>query len=160
MDFFKMAELFFNFMMGQRRSIGERSQEISVEILNQVRRILILVVITLGALTMFCMGMSHLIERVLNNLDDGTFFFTPAIGVILLFLVICIGVLIYSTNKNIWLNIFKVEKIQKEEAPQNPIGVQIESVVSLLILDFIKEREFNREERKEPSKENKGGHHE
>jgi hypothetical protein len=68
-------------------------------------------------------------------------------------------VLIYSTNKNVWLNIFKVEKIQKEDAPQNPIGVQIESVVSLLILDFIKEREFNREERKEQSKENKGGHH-
>ncbi|MDD4974085.1 MAG: hypothetical protein PHY93_07020 [Bacteriovorax sp.] len=160
MDFFKMGELFLNFMMGQRRLIGERSQEISVEILNQVRRVLILVVITLGALTMFCMGMGHLIERVLNKLDAGSFVFTPAIGVILLFLVICIGVLIYSTNKNVWLNIFKIEKIQKEEAPQNAIGVQIESVVSLLILDFIKERECKREERKEHSKENRGGHNE
>lgn len=154
-----MGELVFKFMMGQRLNIGERSQEISVEILNQVRRILILVVITLGALTMFCMGMSHLIERVLNKLDEGSFYFTPAIGVILFFLVICIGVLIYSTNKNVWLNIFKKEKAQLEEAPPaSPLGNQIESVISLLVLDFIKERESNREARKNNPKENNGGH--
>jgi hypothetical protein len=35
MDLFKIAELFFNFIMGK-----QRSKEISVEILNQVRRIL------------------------------------------------------------------------------------------------------------------------
>jgi Na+/H+-translocating membrane pyrophosphatase len=158
MDFFKMGELLFNFIMGQRLNIGERSQEISVEILNQVRRILILVVITLGALTMFCMGMSHLIERVLDRLDEGSFYFTPAIGVILFFLVICIAVLIYSTNKNVWLNIFKKEKNQKEDAPASPLGNQIESVISLLVLDFIKERESNRESRKHHPKENNRGH--
>ncbi|MDO9182718.1 MAG: hypothetical protein Q7U04_09930 [Bacteriovorax sp.] len=149
MDFFKMIELFLNFFMGQRQKIGERSHEISIEILNQIRRILILVVITLGALTLFCMGMSHLIERILNKLDEGIFVFTPAIGVILCFLLICIGVLIYSTNKNVWLDIFKKEKVSEPAPSQNPIGTQIESVISLLILDFIKEREFAREHKKE-----------
>jgi type VI protein secretion system component VasK len=141
MDIFKIAELIFNFFMGKKRSA-----EISVEILNQVRRILILVVITVGALTMFCMGMSHLIERILNNLDEGQIVFSPAIGVILFFLFICVGVLIYSTNKKRWLSIFKKER-NAEETSQHKIGSQIESVVSLLILDIIKEREYKRENR-------------
>lgn len=147
MDLFKMAELFFKFMMGQRSLISERSQEISVEILNQIRRILILVVVTLGALTMFCMGMSHLIERVLTKLDDGSFLFTPSIGVILGFIAVCIGVLIYSTNKNVWLGIFKKEPVA--QTAQAPLATStVESVISLLVLDFIKEREFSRELKK------------
>lgn len=148
MDFFKMAELFFKFMMGQRSLISERSQEISVEILNQVRRILILVVVTLGALTMFCMGMSHLIERVLNKLDGGEFIFTPAIGVILAFIAICIGVLVYSTNKKVWLDIFKKDVSLAPPAPPAAAVSTIESVISLLVLDIIKEREAGRENRK------------
>lgn len=148
MDFFKMAELFFKFMMGQRSLISERSQEISVEILNQVRRILILVVVTLGALTMFCMGMSHLIERVLNKLDGGEFIFTPAIGVILIFIAICIGVLVYSTNKKVWLDIFKKDvSLAPAVAPAAAVST-IESVISLLVLDIIKEREAGREIKK------------
>lgn len=146
MDLFKMGEMFLKMMMGQHSSFGERSQEISVEILNQIRRVLILVVITLGALTMFCMGMSHLIERVLNKLDDGSFIFTNAIGVILLFIAICIGVLVYSTNKNVWLDIFKKEKPGPlAAAPAVAAATStIESVISLLVLDIIKEREANR----------------
>lgn len=144
MDLFKIGEMFLKMMMGQHSSLGERSQEISVEILNQIRRVLILVVITLGSLTMFCMGMSHLIERVLNKLDDGSFIFTNAIGVILLFIALCIGVLVYSTNKKVWLDIFKKEK---PVAPAQAVAAAtstIESVISLLVLDIIKEREANR----------------
>lgn len=153
MDLFKIGEMFLKMMMGQHSSLGERSQEISVEILNQIRRVLILVIITLGALTMFCMGMSHLIERVLNKLDDGSFIFTNAIGVILLFIAICIGVLVYSTNKKVWLDIFKKEKPGPvEPAPASSVvSSTIESVISLLILDIIKEREANRATKKATS---------
>ncbi len=141
-ELFKMAELFFTYFMGNRQSLGLRSQEVSIEILNQIRRVLILVMITIGALTMFCMGISHLIQRVLNNLDEGTFIFTPSVWVILAFLIICIAILVYSTNKKVWLNMFK-----KEEAQKSPgfAGGQLESVISLLILDILKEREANRE---------------
>lgn len=137
-------------MMGQRSSLGERSQEISVEILNQIRRVLILVVITLGALTMFCMGMSHLIERVLNKLDDGNFIFTNSIGVIFLFIALCVGVLVYSTNKKVWLDIFKKEKTEPLTAAP-ALNSTIESVISLLVLDIIKEREAERAMRKTAS---------
>ncbi len=146
MDFFKFAEIVFNFIIGQRYKIGEKSQEISVEILNQVRQVLVLIMITLGALTLFCIGMGYLIERVLNKLDEGTLVFTPSLGVILAFLLLCVFTLLYSTNKSIWLKIFKKEKISKNENSNGPLGGQIESVLSLLVLDFIKEREFKREQ--------------
>lgn len=152
MDLFKMAELFFKFMMGQRSFISERSQEISVEILNQIRRVLILIVIILGAGALFCMGMSHLIERVLNQLDGGNFIFSNSIGVILFFLAICVGALMYSTNKKVWLDIFKKEAPVVAEAPSS-IANTIESVVSLLVLDIIKEREVNRSIKKAASQD-------
>lgn len=123
--------------------IGEKSLEISAEILNQLRRILILVVLTLGSLALFCMGMSHLIERFLNNIDTGAALFTPSIWFILGFLVICVGVMIYATNKNNWLDIFKADK-KETPAPAPVASNQLESVLSLLILDFIKEREAKR----------------
>ncbi len=145
-DIFKIGEFFLNYFIGRKNIIGEKSLEISAEILNQLRRILILVVLTLGSLALFCMGVSHLIERFLNNIDTGVAIFTPSIWFILGFLVICVGVMIYATRKQNWLDIFKAEK--KEEAPaQAPLlggSGQLESVISLLILDFVKERESKR----------------
>lgn len=151
-DLFKVGEFFLNYFLGKKNFIGEKSLEISAEILNQLRRILILVVMTIGSLALFCMGMSYLIERFLNNLDNGQALFTPSIWFILCFLIICIGVMVYATRKQNWLDIFKAEK--KEVAhPPVPAGANaIESVLSLLILDFIKERELKREQEKNHSK--------
>lgn len=148
MDFYKIAEFFISFIMGQRSLVGDRTQKMSAEILNQLRRVLILVLITIGALTMFCVGMAHLIERVLNKLDQGGFQFTPSIGVVLIFMLFCLCILLYSTNKSVWLNIFKLDKEHSDhhnEASASVLGTQIESVLSLLVLDFIKERESTRE---------------
>lgn len=154
-DFFKMFEFFFSTVMGSRQ-IGSRTQEISIEILNQIRRVLILVLISLGALTMFCMGVSQLIERGLNNMDNGTYFFTPSIWVILAFLGTCALILVYSTNKKVWFKIFRKD-IEKPVPSANTFGGgQLESVISLLILDIVKEREASRQresEKREHSKE-------
>lgn len=143
-DIFKLGEFFLNYFLGRGNMIGQKSLEISAEILNQMRRVLILVVLTIGSLTLFCMGMSYLIERFLNNLDNGQSLFTPSIWFILAFQAICIGVMVYATNKNNWLDIFK--SVKKEEPTQQlPVGGnQLESVLSLLVLDFIKERENKR----------------
>lgn len=150
-DLFKVGEFFLNYFLGKKNFIGEKSLEISAEILNQLRRILILVVMTVGSLALFCMGMSYLIERFLNNLDNGQALFTPSIWFILGFLVICIGIMVYATRKQNWLDIFKSEK-KEVQAPVPVGGNAIESVISLLILDFIKERESKREQEKHHSK--------
>jgi len=151
-DLFKVGEFFLNYFLGKKNFIGEKSLEISAEILNQLRRILILVVLTVGSLALFCMGMSYLIERFLNNLDNGQALFTPSIWFILGFLVICIGVMIYATRKQNWLEIFKSEKKEEASPPALVGGNAIESVISLLILDFIKERELKKEQEKNNSK--------
>ena len=154
-DLFKVGEFFLNYFLGKKKFIGEKSLEISAEILNQLRRILILVVLTIGSLALFCLGMSYLIERFLNNLDNGQTLFTPSIWFVLGFLVICIGVMVYATRKQNWLDIFKSEKIE-EAAPQTQsTGNAIESVISLLILEFIKEREQKRELEKNLTKVSK-----
>lgn len=143
-DMFRVGEFFINYFLGKKSLIGEKSLEISAEILNQLRRILILVVLTIGSLALFCMGMSYLIERFLNNLDQGAALFTPSIWFILGFLIICVGIMVYATNKKNWLDIFKSEKKEMPESQLPVSGTGLESVVSLLILDFIKEREHNR----------------
>lgn len=151
-DIFKIGEFFLNYFIGRGNMISEKSLEISAEILNQLRRILILVALMLGSLALFCLGMSHLIERFLNNIDNGAALFTPSIWFILGFLAICAGVMVYATNKNNWLDIFKAEK--KEVPAQPPVaGNQLESVISLLILDFIKEREAKRAQPKKDQPE-------
>ena len=148
MDIFKVGEILFSYFIGKRNAFSEKSFEISAEILNQLRRILILVVMTLGSLALFCMGVSHLIERFLNNIDHGDALFTPSIWFILGFLIICIGVMVYATRKQNWMDIFKSEKKEEAQAAlHTPIlggSGQLESVISLLILDFVKERESKR----------------
>ena len=144
-ELFKVGEFLLNYFLGKKKIIGEKSWEISAEILNQLRKILILVVLTIGSLALFCLGMSYLIERFLNNLDNGQTLFTPSIWFILVFLIICIGVMVYATRKQSWLDIFKSE-VKEEATSLLPAGVNaIESVLSLLIMDFIKEREQKRE---------------
>ena len=146
-ELFKLGEFFFNYFLNQKNIIGEKSLEISAEILNQLRRILILVVLTMGSLVLFCMGMSHLIERLLNNIDKGIFILTPSIWFILVFQLLCVGMIIWATNKKKWLDIFKSEKKEKAAAEKASSGHgQLESVISLLILDIIREREFKRDQ--------------
>ena len=154
-ELFRVGEFLLNYFLGKKKIIGEKSWEISAEILNQLRKILILVVLTVGSLALFCLGMSYLIERFLNNLDNGQALFTPSIWFILGFLFICIGVMVYATRKQNWLNIFKSER-KEEVTSQAPSGINaIESVLSLLILDFIKEREQKRELEKNLTKVSK-----
>ena len=157
MDIFKMGELFLNYFLGKKNAFSEKTFEISAEILNQLRRILILVVLTVGSLALFCMGVSHLIERFLNNIDTGETLFTPSIWFILGYLALCIGVMIYATRKQNWLDIFKSN--EKEDAvAQTPAltgSGQLESVISLLILDFVKERESKRAKEQQEQHPNK-----
>ena len=146
-DVIKLAEFLFKTFLGQSSLLSEKSLEISAEILNQLRRILILTVLTLGSLALFCMGMSLLIERLLNNLDQSQMIMTPSIWFLLAFQALCVLTILYATQKKKWLEIFKQEKEGKSsQAPQGPlIGSQLESVLALLVMDYIKEREANRE---------------
>lgn len=143
-DVIKLAEFLFKTFLGQSNLLSEKSLEVSAEILNQLRRILILTVLTLGSLVLFCIGMSFLIERLLNNLDQSQIIMTPSIYFLLIFLFLCVLTILYATQKKKWLEIFKQEKSSQPQGGPL-IGSQLESVLALLVMDFIKEREVNRE---------------
>lgn len=149
-DIFKLGEFFFSYFMGKKSLISEKSLEISAEILNQLRRMLILTVLTFGGLVLFCMGMSYLIERLLDNLDRGIFTLSPSIWFIFFFQLVCVGIILFATNKKRWLDIFKSGKKEasSEERAVAPAAGhgQLESVISLLIMDIIRDREFKREQ--------------
>jgi len=145
-DLLKVGQFFINYFIGGRSMLGEKSLEISAEILNQLRRILILVVMTIGSLALFCMGVSHLIERFLNNIDNGQAIFTPSVWFILGFLAICAGIMVYATRKQNWMDIFRSGRQEQQMQQNNHVAPgNLESVLSLLVLDFIKERESKRE---------------
>lgn len=150
-DLIKVVEVFVSYFLGKKNFFGEKSLEISAEILNQMRRVLILVLLSIGSLALFCMGMGHLIERSLNNIDNGQSFFTPSIWLLLGFQILCVGILLYATRKQIWLSIFKKDEVVASSTSSALPGTQIESVISLLILDFIKEREHKRDQHKPKS---------
>ena len=62
MDFSNLAELFISLVMGRTSLLGDRTQKLSATILNQIRRVLILVLVMIGAFALFCVGMAQLVE--------------------------------------------------------------------------------------------------
>lgn len=154
LELFKLVEPLLTLMAGQRQMITEKSLKLSAEILNQLRKVITLVAMLLGSLVLFCLGMSYFIDRTLDQLDNGAFSFTPSLIFLVVFMFICLVVVLYATNKNVWTNIFKKDRDEEEaerlenQRTQRETSNPIETAISLLILDIVKERE---EKRKNPS---------
>lgn len=150
LEILKLIEPMASLFLGQRQMISEKSIRLSQEILNQLRRVITLVAMLVGSLVLFCLGMSYFIDRTLDQLDGGNFSFTPSLIFLSIFMAVCLIVVFYSTNKSVWTSVFKKDQ-EEEEAKQQKAEVPnqganpIETAVSLLILDFVKEREFNRQ---------------
>lgn len=118
----------------------------SKEILQQIRRIILLLSVTLGGLLLFLLGMHFLVLRLLDQLDRGEFIITPSIIFLFVFLTLCLATIVYATRVNTWSKTF-AEKTPNEESLQQKPRIDfapIESAVSLYILDIVKEREWKR----------------
>lgn len=153
LELFKLVEPFLSLIAGQRQMITEKSLKLSAEILNQLRKVITLVAMLLGSLVLFCLGMSYFIDRTLDQLDNGAFTLTPSLIFLIVFMLICLVIVLYATNKNVWTNIFKKDRDEEEaerlenQRSQREVSNPIETAISLLILDIVKERE---EKRKTP----------
>ncbi len=150
LEIFKLLEPFVSLFLGQRHSLTEKSLKLSAEILNQLRRVLGLVGILFGSLLLFCMGVHYFIDRTLTQLDSGSFSFSPSMYFLLVFILLCLGGIMYAINKTVWTAAFKKDEDETNLKNQSQSGNNlnanpIETAVSLLILDFIKEREAKRE---------------
>lgn len=148
-----IAIFFGNLLKAQ--NLKEKSLRLSSEILQQIRRILILISLTFGAFVLFCISVGYFIDRTLNLLDHGSFYFTPSLIFLIVFMIVCLLIFVYSTNKNVWTEAFKKDQQEdkKEQETTSTGPSPIETAISLFILDFIKEREMSRNDKHENQKD-------
>ena len=113
-DLLKIVEPLITLFLGQRQMISEKSLQLTKEILNQLRRVVSLISMLIGSLILFCLGMSYFIDRTLDQLDRGDFSLTPSLIFLLVFMLICLALVFYSTNKNVWIKILKKDPEDEE----------------------------------------------
>lgn len=123
--------------------------ELSAELLNQLRRLLIIFAVTLTSLLLFLLGTHYIIIRILDQLDRSEFEMTNSIIFLLIFNSLCLAAIIYSTTRKTWNNTFAKKQDTTQASansmpPMSPNLEPITSAVSLYILDIVKEREWKR----------------
>jgi len=145
-DLFKLVEPLLAILMGSRRGLAENSLRLSADVLDQLRGILRLVAQMIGSVILFCLGMSYFIDRLLDQLDSGEFYFTRSLVFLTIFMLLCLVSIFYATKKSVWKAIF--EKNVEEHPPTSPLlgDGPVETAISLYILDVVKEREAKREQ--------------
>lgn len=147
MNLFEILKPLLQILFSQAGFMGvteTKALHLSKEILQQLRRIVILLSVTLGGLLLFLLGMHFLVLRLLDQLDQGSFTLTPSILFLFIFILTCLGTIIYSVRTKTWLKSFE-DKTTDNSTSQNRIDTApIESAISLFILDLVKEREWKR----------------
>jgi len=144
-DFFKLVQPIIALVIGCLRGPRENSFSIPDEILNQLRKLLLLAAQLVGSLVLFLLGMSYFIERLLDQLDSGTFHFSNALIFLTIFMSLSLISMFYATKKSVWTAVFNKPFEKESSAKKMQTHAQLETAISLFILDIVKERELNRE---------------
>jgi hypothetical protein len=97
--------------------------------------------------------MHFLIIRLLDQLDRGELYLSNSILFLLVFNAICIAVIVYSTLTKTWTKTFAENEAARPNdnysgsAPNSQIDTSpLISALGVLILDFVKEREWKRQQ--------------
>lgn len=143
--------LFFNSFFKQTQKNFD-PVEIGRQILTQVKKMLQSLIILMVGSIIFCMLIGHLITRTLDLLDQGGFYFSNSIIFLLILMIIDLGIIIFVLNKTIKEDENEMAKQQQESAPKGTSP--IESAIAALIIDFVRQRQENRE--KENHEQNHG----
>jgi FtsH-binding integral membrane protein len=124
-QFFKLFEVIMDFT-------AVKSQTISKQLLGTVKRTILYVIVSLGAMTLFCIGISMALTDLALQLDKPLM-----VGLILAFISLC--VFIFSLSQKPWVNAASItnEVKNNENSP-------IEEALALLIKDIVEERQAKR----------------
>jgi hypothetical protein len=149
----KIFEMFLGFTGG--KGLFEKSQFFTQQVVNNIRQMVIIFIVTLASLALFCIGLSMAIENYVRQMDRNHFFewtFTFSGGLILagstlIALIICL-------HERTWMRVMSFEKKKPKEAP--PKSHPIEDAISLLIIDYVQERQAKRQP-PSPNQNNKLG---
>lgn len=129
-------------------SLGGNPAEFANQILSQVKKILKSLIILLIGSVLFCLIMGYLIDRVLTQMDLGSFELTSSIIFLIVLLCIDLAVIIWSLKK-----ISDTEEVKKEMAVQAPQQDSVlETAIAALILSFVNDRQTNQKSTTEETK--------
>jgi|GEM_PF-2786978 len=118
-------------------------KEIGHQILSVLRKILKSLIILLIGSVIFCLLMGYLIDRLLGQLDQGSFALTPSISLLIVLIVMDAFILRSALRKVV------EDKESEVETQTSSTTSPVEMALAALILDFVKERENNREAKNE-----------
>lgn len=137
-----------SFFMGSAKNLfKEPGIALTQQLVVHLRALSLIITSCVGALALFCVGVSLLIARVAAQFDSSeSFYFSTSMWIYLGMTIISGGVLIYTLRKSTWLKTLGFE--QKQEPTSGKSGA-LESAVALLIMDFVEERQSRRKESSE-----------
>ncbi|WII71309.1 hypothetical protein QJS83_12635 [Bdellovibrio sp. 22V] len=137
-----------SFFMGSAKNLfKEPGVALTQQLVLHLRALGLIVTSCVGALALFCVGLSLLISRIASQFDSTEdFYFSTSMWIYSGMTVLAAGVLIYSLRRQTWLKAMGFA--EKPQTAQNKSGA-LESAVALLVMDFIEERQSRRKEQQD-----------
>ena len=136
MDYFlKIFELLTNFT-------AAKSSTMSKQVVTTLRKIIAFVIIALGSMALFCVGVTMAVSELASQIDNNQsvdWNGKLTSGVILA--VITLGTFLYFLSQKAWL---KAASLREEEKKSGPSPM--EEALSILIKDIVVERQMKREQ--------------
>lgn len=140
----RIFEMLFAFGMGQKSSLVETSEVLTQAVVNRIRQMLILLLVAIGGLSLFCVGMSLTVEDLLRQIDaNGGFTPTAMFFGGMTLTILSLGAVAYCMREKTWNKTIGFEKDEPKEQPVQSSGA-IEQAIALLITDFVQERSERR----------------
>ena len=149
MNIAKIIEILMSLFAGHAHGLLQQTQGIPKQLVNNVRLLVIILVVTLGSLALFCIGVTIAVTDLIKQLDSSVAFSWTATftgGVILVGLTL-LG-MIYCLRERTWMKVAGLEREERsrQEAEQHaPRANPLEEALGLLIADFVHEREMKRQ---------------
>lgn len=140
----KILMLLGSFILGNAKALFKNPGEaLTQQIILNIRALTVVILSSIGGLALFCCGIYMLVSNVATQLDAGGPLQATATLIVASSLsLISLGVMIFSLRAQTWL---RATGFQNASAKKSKQTSPIESAIALLVMDFIKERERQRE---------------
>ncbi len=147
-----------SFFLGNAKGfLKEPGEALTQQLVLKIRSITILLVMTIAALALSCVGISLSVVEFAKQMDlEGHFTWTAGLTIYLFLTILSMGTLAYSLSRKAWVHQtgFSDRDSSKTKATQRPL----ENALTLLLMDFIEERKSRRENRKSQQNSHNADH--
>lgn len=141
----KILMLLGSFILGNAKALFKNPGEaLTQQIILNIRALTVVILSSIGGLALFCCGIYMLVNNVATQLDThGALQATATLVVASLLSLASLGIMIYSLRAQTWLRATGFQNASSGSSKKQTSP--IESAIALLVMDFVKEREKQRE---------------